>query len=141
MTTQEKLIKNKLGLLELAAYLQNVSEACRVMGYSRDTFYRVRKAYEEGGIESLKEKGRRKPNRRNRVSEDVERAVVELALENPALGQKRASNELRRRQVFISAAGVRCVCLRHGLETFRKRLKALEEQMAKSSEVQRKHSF
>lgn len=53
MTTPEKLIKNKLGLLELANYLKNVSEACRVMGYSRDTFYRGRKAYREGGIEAL----------------------------------------------------------------------------------------
>ena len=75
MTTEEKLIKNKLGLLELANYLKNVSEACRVMGYSRDTFYRVRTAYEEGGIEALKEKSRRKPNIRNRVSEEVEEAV------------------------------------------------------------------
>ena len=63
MTTAEKLIKNKLGLLQLASYLQNVSEACRVMGYSRDTFYRVKKAHDEGGIEALKEKNRRKPNR------------------------------------------------------------------------------
>ena len=83
MTTQEKLIKNKLGLLELAAYLKNVSEACRVRGFSRDTFYRIKKAYEEGGIEALYEKGRRKPNFKNRVSEEVERAVVELALEDP----------------------------------------------------------
>ncbi|OAQ20925.1 ISSod13, transposase [Thermosulfurimonas dismutans] len=89
MTTQEKLIKNKLGLLELAAYLKNVSEACRVMGFSRDTFYRIKKAYEEGGIEALYEKSRRKPNFKNRVSEEVERAVVELALEDPSLGQKR----------------------------------------------------
>jgi len=69
MTTDEKFIKNKLGLLELANYLKNVSEACRVMGYSRDTFYRVRKAYEKGGIEAFKEKSRRRPNGKNRVSE------------------------------------------------------------------------
>jgi len=135
MTTDEKLIKNKLGLLELASYLQNVSEACRVMGYSRDTFYRVKKAHDEGGLEALKEKTRKKPNRKNRVSEEVEAAVLALAMEDPSLGQKRASNELRERGTFISAAGVRCVWLRYGLETFSKRLKALEEHVARTGEV------
>ncbi len=135
MTTAEKLIKNKLGLLELANYLKNVSEACRVMGYSRDTFYRVRKAYEEGGIEALKEKSKRKVNIRNRVSEQVEQAVLEMAFEEPAYGQKRVSDELRQRGVFISPAGVRCVWLRHDLQTFKKRLKALEEHVAKSGAV------
>jgi transposase InsO family protein len=122
-------------LLELANYLKNVSEACRVMGYSRDTFYRVRKAYEEGGIEALKEKSKRKANIRNRVSEQVEHAVVEMAFEEPAYGQKRVSDELRQRGVFISPAGVRCVWLRHDLQTFKKRLKALEEHVAKSGAV------
>jgi transposase InsO family protein len=135
MTTEEKLIKNKMGLLELASYLQNVSEACRVMGYSRDTFYRVRKAYEEGGMDALKEKTRRKPNRRNRVPDEVERAVVELAHDNPAFGQVRASNELRRRGISISGAGVRCVWIRNNLETFKKRLKALEARVAETGEV------
>jgi transposase InsO family protein len=135
MTTQEKLIKNKLGLLELANYLENVSEACRVMGYSRDTFYRVKKAHDEGGIEALREKTRRKPNRKNRIPEAIEREVVALAIENPALGQKRAANELRKREIFISAAGIRCVWLRHDLETFGKRLKALEEHVAKTGGV------
>jgi transposase InsO family protein len=135
MTTAEKLIKNKLGLLQLASYLQNVSEACRVMGYSRDTFYRVKKAHDEGGIEALKEKNRRKPNLRNRVSEEVEKAVVELAYKNPSYGQKRASDTLRQRGIFISAAGVRCVWLRHKLQTFQLRLKALEKHVAETGEV------
>jgi transposase InsO family protein len=135
MTTAEKLIKNKLGLLELANYLKNVSEACRMMGYSRDTFYRVKKAYEEGGIEALREKSKRKANIRNRVSEDVEEAILEMALEEPAYGQKRVSDQLRQQGIFISPAGVRCVWLRHDLETFKKRLKALEEQVAKTGAV------
>ena len=74
MTTQEKLIKPKLKLLELADYLRNVSEACKIMGYSRDTFYRVRNRYEEGGLEGLREISRRKPNRKNRVPEEIEAA-------------------------------------------------------------------
>jgi len=135
MTTEEKLIKNKLGLLQLASYLQNVSEACRVMGYSRDTFYRVKKAHDEGGLEALKEKNRRKPNIRNRVSEDVEQAVIDLAFENPSSGQKRASDTLRQRGIFISPAGVRCVWLRHDIQTFQKRLKALEARVAKTGMV------
>jgi len=135
MTVQEKLIRNKLGLLELASYLGNVSEACRVMGYSRDTFYRVQKAHMDGGLEALMEKSRRVPNRKNRVSEDVEQTVVAFALEEPAMGQKRVSDELRQQGVFISAAGVRCVWLRHDLETFKKRLKALEEHVAKTGAV------
>lgn len=86
MTTNEILFKNKLGLLELANYLKNVFEACRLMSYSRDTFYPVKSAYAEGGIETLKEKSRCVPKIRNRVSESVEEAVVELAIEDPSLG-------------------------------------------------------
>jgi transposase InsO family protein len=135
MTTDEKLIKNKLGLLQLASYLKSVSEACRVMGCSRDTFYRIKKAHEEGGVEALRETTRRRPNLRNRVPEDIEQTVVGFAFENPSFGQKRASDTLRQRGVFISAAGVRCVWLRHGLETFQKRLKGLEERVARTGEV------
>lgn len=135
MTTEKKLIKTKMNLLDLASYLQNVSEACRVMGYSRDTFYRVQKAYDEGGLDALREKTRKKPNIRNRVSEDVEDAVVDYALEEPAHGQKRTSDNLRKRGVFISPAGVRCVWLRHNLETFDKRLKNLEAYVAKTGAV------
>lgn len=125
-----RIIKNKLGLLNLAQELGNVSRACKVMGYSRDTFYRYQSAVEEGGLEALVERSRRKPNQKNRTDEATEVAVVAFALENPAFGPLRASNELRKRGVFISASGVRCVWLRHELASFKRRLVALERKMA-----------
>lgn len=71
------------------------------MGYSRDTFYQVRKAYQEGGIEALKEESRRRPNIKNRVSEQVEDAVLQLAFEDPILGQKRVSDTLRQ-EIYVT---------------------------------------
>jgi transposase InsO family protein len=131
MTTQQKLIKSKLNLLELGSYLGNVSEACRTLGYSRDTFYRLKKRYEEDGLEGLKEISRRKPNLRNRVPEDVEEAVVSLALDYPAFGQVRAASKLlETKGVRLSPAGIRGIWARHELETKKKRLKRLEEKVA-----------
>lgn len=131
----EKIIKHKVGLLNLAEELGNVSQACKIMGFSRDTFYRYKSAVEEGGVESLIEQNRRKPNHKNRVDEAIEFAVVEYAVEQPAHGQVRASNELRKRGVFISPSGVRSVWMRHQLACFKDRLKALEEKMAQKSLV------
>ena len=113
MSTHPKIIKHKVGLLHLAEELGNVSHACKVMGYSRDTFYRYRQAVDEGGFEALVEKSRRKPNLRNRTAPEIEEAIVALAIEQPALGQVRVSNELRRRGQQISPAGVRGVWQRH----------------------------
>ena len=121
--TNERIIKNKVGLLNLAEELGNVSKACKVMGFSRETFYRYQRAVSEGGVEALIEKSRKKPNLENRVDEAVEKAVAELAIEFPAYGQTRASNELRKRSIFVSASGVRSIWLRHDLESFKKRLK------------------
>lgn len=130
MTTAEKVIKNKMGLIKLAEQLGNVSQACKIMGYSRDSFYRFKELYDEQGEEGLREISRRKPNRKNRVNPVVEEAVLALALENPALGQLRVSNTLKQDGIFVSPGGVRSIWLRHDLETFKKRLKVLEERAA-----------
>jgi transposase InsO family protein len=130
LNSNERIIKHKLGLLNLAEELGNVSRACKVMGLSRDTFYRYKAAAEEGGVEALFDQSRRKPNLKNRTDQATEAAVIQYAVDEPAHGQTRSSNDLRKKGVFISPSGVRCVWLRHGLACFRDRLKALEAKVA-----------
>ena len=128
---ERKIIKPKLGLLELAKQLGNVSQACKTFGCSRDTFYRYQDLYEKGGEEALKEISRKgRPQNKNRVSENTEKAVIEVAIKFPAYGQLRASNELRKEGILISSGGVRSVWLRNDLETIKKRLKALSTRVA-----------
>ncbi len=131
----QNVIRHKIGLLNLAAELGNVSKACKVMGLSRDTFYRYQNAVAEGGVDALFDSNRRKPNPKNLVDEATEIAVLAYAIEQPAHGQVRVSNELRRRGIFVSASGVRSIWLRHALSSFKLRLVALEKQVAEKGIV------
>ena len=130
LQSNEKIIKHKVGLLNLAEELGNVSKSCQIMGLSRDTFYRYKSAVEDGGVEALLERTRRHPNLKNRVDLETEDAVVAFAIEYPAHGQVRVSNELRKQGVFVSASGVRSIWLRHEMSNFNLRLKALEAKVA-----------
>lgn len=128
--TNNPIIKHKAGLLNLAEELGNVSKACKVMGFSRDTFYRYQELSQEGGVDALINRSKRTPNIKNRVDSATEKAVLDYALEQPAHGQHRTSNELRKVGVFVSGSGVRSIWLRHGVESFKKRLQALEAKVA-----------
>lgn len=94
--TTNPVIKHKTGLLNLAEELSNVSKACKIMGVSRDTFYRYRKLADEGGVDSLINRSLRAPNLKNRTDDATEHAVINYAVDFPAHGQHRTSNELRK---------------------------------------------
>ena len=130
MTTAQKIIKNKSGLLKLASQLGNVSEACKIMGYSRDSYYRFLELHEKGGDIALLDISRKKPNLKNRIDPELEKIAVEYGIEYPGHGQVRASNELRKKGILINPTTIRSVWLRNDLETMKKRLKALEAKVA-----------
>jgi len=135
LQTNERIIRHKVGLLNLAEELGNVSRACKLMGMSRDTFYRYKEAVDSDGVAALLDKSRRQPNLKNRVDEATESAVVDYAVEQPAHGQVRTSNELRKRAIFVSPSGVRSIWIRHNLRCFKDRLKALEAKVAEEGLV------
>ncbi|MEH0690797.1 transposase [Vibrio cholerae] len=119
-------VRSKLAFLRLADELGNVSKACKIYGYSRDSYYRLKKLYEQGGEAALVEQVRAKPLLRNRVAKEIQSKLIEYTFEHPELGQKKVAQALSEQGYAISPNGVRSVWLRYDLETKQKRLTALK---------------
>src|SRR5689334_21478465 len=87
MTATGHSTRRKLSLLQLAEELGNVSKACKLMGYHRDTFYEVKRAFQVGGVATLVEqkRGPRNPHP-NRVAADVEKRILDFSLQQPTRG-------------------------------------------------------
>ena len=144
MTAKTKVARRKLSLLQLSAELGNVSKACKIMGYSRQLFYEIRRNYQTYGAEGLLDRlpGPKGPHP-NRVSEEVQKAILDHSLEHPTHGGLRVSQELALKGIQVSSGGVRGVWSRHKLLTKQERLLRLEnevkERKLKLTEEQIRH--
>ena len=120
MTTvqAEKIARRKLSLLQLAQELGNVSKACRIVGYSRQPSYEIRRSFQLHGADGLIDRlpGAKGPHP-NRVPKPVEKAILAHALEHPTHGAQRVADELMLRGIQVSSGGVRGVWMRNELLT------------------------
>ena len=135
MTQAQYIINRKLNILELGQTLGNISDACRRLGVSRQHYYDIKTAITEEGLEGLLEKSRCAPRIGNRVSSMIEQALLDYSLEFPTHGQTRTANELKKKDIVISAGGVRSVWLRHNLHIKSLRLKRLEKWAADTAHI------
>jgi transposase InsO family protein len=130
MTAKEKVAHRKLSMLQLAEKLRNVSEACRIMGYSRQQFYEIKRSFQEEGFDGLLDKPPIAKSMPTKTPPELEKQVIELSIEHPAWGKLRITDELALRGIQMAPATVRNIWLRNGLEKRYKRLLALEEKTA-----------
>ncbi|MCM2353869.1 MAG: IS481 family transposase [Pseudobdellovibrio sp.] len=135
MTQQQYIINRKVNIVELANTLGNISEACRNLGVSRQHYYDIKTAIQEDGISGLLEKSRKTPKIANRISPEIEKAILEYALENPTHGQVRVENELKAKGIRISSGGIRGVWARHNLLRKGDRLKHLEKHSVETGKI------
>jgi transposase InsO family protein len=125
VTEHDVLVGFRLRLFTLADELGNVSEACRVMGVDRSTYYRLKAKVDRWGLEALNVRERRRPRMPNQIGPHLEQRIVAFSLGHPAYGPRRISAELAREKwgaIRISEHGVWRVLCRVGLNTRTKRL-------------------
>jgi transposase InsO family protein len=125
VTEDDVLGGYRLRLFTLAEELGNVSEACRLMGVHRSTYYRYKRQVERWGLEALRVRERRRPRMPNEIGPHIEQRIVAFSLANPGFGPRRISAELAREKwggLRISEHGVWRVLRRLGLNTRSKRL-------------------
>ncbi|MGU5658887.1 helix-turn-helix domain-containing protein [Aeromonas veronii] len=128
MTTNEKVARRKLSLLALAKELNNVSKACKLIGYSCQQFYEIRRNYQTYGAEGLLDKLQGcKGAHPNRVAPEIEQAILDYSLTRPTHGPLRVAQELALQGINVSAGGVRGVWQRHDLLSKHDRLLRLEK--------------
>lgn len=130
MTAKDKIARRKLGLLELAKELSNVSRACRTLGYSRQQFYEIRRNFQTFGMDGLIDKlpGAKGPHP-NRVAKEIEDRILKEALDHPTHGALRVAQDLALEGMSVSSGGVRGVWQRHGIASRHERLLRLEKEV------------
>ena len=132
----QKAARRKLNLLELASELDNVSKACKIMGYSRQQFYEIRRNFQTYGSQGLLD---RMPGTKdahpNRLSEELEAAILEYSLRQPTHGPVRVAQNLVLQGQKVSSGGVRGVWSRHNLQNRHQRLLRLERYVPGDSET------
>jgi transposase InsO family protein len=130
MSTTEKLIKARMGMLALAEQLNNVSAACRRAGISRSHYYEIKEAFEKFGAEGLAPRQRRRPQMPNQTPPELETQILEMTERYPTYSYLRISDQLKLVGVGVSPSTVRAVRQRHGLTLRIHRLLWLEQKTA-----------
>lgn len=125
MTHEDIVYDRRVRLIEYAAKINNVAEACRVFGVSRKTYYEWVKLAERYGLSALLPKHRRRPHQPNAMSSEEVSVILAEAVVRPTLGPRSLLRHLRARGVDRSASGVAKVLRRHNLGTAKLRVAAL----------------
>jgi transposase InsO family protein len=125
VTDDDVLFGYRLRLLALADELGNVSEACRLMGVNRSTYYAWKRQADRQGLEMLRPRERRRPQMPNQLSVMVEQKILAVSLGHPGHGPRRIASKLARPEwggLIVSPNGVYKTLCRHGLNTRARRL-------------------